>query len=422
MEHIYLSHHGIKGQKWGIRRFQLKNGKLTAAGKKRYSEDDEEQKKKAEEDSAPKKKSVSEMSDQELRDAITKAQNRAQLEEQYRKYYDKPVQQKQVSAGQKFAKEVLKKVVVDPAIDAASKGMKNSFDKAINDKFNKKQEDSIRDLIKRDIRDLNESQLKRVVDYKDLEKKLNEHNDRDSVMERESKRIDFEQKKLSYEKNIMLRDLTAKQLEKATAEAEKAVKDLEMTSYVKDKEESVRRGQEAVRQMFEAPMALPAPKDDVKHSDVLEHHGIKGQRWGVRRYQKKDGSLTAAGKRHLQKTRFDYKKTSHEHRDMIRKEDENAAYKTKEGKEWAEVQKAREVKTDSGWTFLNYAKEYEQGMSDEDIRRLAISDDLKRDAFSRKYSEIANAHVEKHASAMLKDYNLEDTEEARKWVVENILK
>lgn len=32
----------------------------------------------------------------------------------------------------------------------------------------------------------------------------------------------------------------------------------------------------------------------------LEHHGVKGQRWGVRRYQNKDGSLTAAGKRHIQ--------------------------------------------------------------------------------------------------------------------------
>ena len=28
----------------------------------------------------------------------------------------------------------------------------------------------------------------------------------------------------------------------------------------------------------------------------LYHHGIKGQRWGVRRYQNDDGSLTAAGK------------------------------------------------------------------------------------------------------------------------------
>lgn len=30
----------------------------------------------------------------------------------------------------------------------------------------------------------------------------------------------------------------------------------------------------------------------------LEHHGIIGMRWGVRRYQNKDGSLTKAGKKH----------------------------------------------------------------------------------------------------------------------------
>ena len=32
-----LYHHGIKGQKWGVRRFQRKDGSLTSAGKKRYS-------------------------------------------------------------------------------------------------------------------------------------------------------------------------------------------------------------------------------------------------------------------------------------------------------------------------------------------------------------------------------------------------
>lgn len=35
-----LYHHGIKGQKWGIRRFQNKNGSLTNLGRKRYSSDD----------------------------------------------------------------------------------------------------------------------------------------------------------------------------------------------------------------------------------------------------------------------------------------------------------------------------------------------------------------------------------------------
>lgn len=33
------------------------------------------------------------------------------------------------------------------------------------------------------------------------------------------------------------------------------------------------------------------------YHNELYHHGIKGQRWGVRRYQNPDGSLTTAGKR-----------------------------------------------------------------------------------------------------------------------------
>lgn len=34
----------------------------------------------------------------------------------------------------------------------------------------------------------------------------------------------------------------------------------------------------------------------ISYKDELYHHGIKGQKWGVRRYRNEDGSLTDAGK------------------------------------------------------------------------------------------------------------------------------
>lgn len=35
---------------------------------------------------------------------------------------------------------------------------------------------------------------------------------------------------------------------------------------------------------------------NIYYSDELYHHGIKGQRWGVRRFQNPDGTLTSEGK------------------------------------------------------------------------------------------------------------------------------
>lgn len=53
-----LYHHGIKGQKWGIRRYQNPDGSLTAAGKKRHNSDN-----------------VNKMSNEELRQKVNRMNN-----------------------------------------------------------------------------------------------------------------------------------------------------------------------------------------------------------------------------------------------------------------------------------------------------------------------------------------------------------
>lgn len=75
-----LYHWGIKGMKWGVRRYQNKDGTLTPAGKKHYGGEDADGSEKP--DYAPKasKKKAGDYTDEELRAQI----NRMQMEKQYR--------------------------------------------------------------------------------------------------------------------------------------------------------------------------------------------------------------------------------------------------------------------------------------------------------------------------------------------------
>lgn len=56
MTETYLQHHGILGQKWGVRRYQNKDGSLTSAGKKRYDVITELEKKSKEHQEAERKR------------------------------------------------------------------------------------------------------------------------------------------------------------------------------------------------------------------------------------------------------------------------------------------------------------------------------------------------------------------------------
>lgn len=150
-----LMHWGIKGMKWGVRRYQNKDGSLTPAGKKRY---DKEMAKLKEEEKIAKNKlrtqaklnkldekrkeiealksgkpiakstkqrskpSVKDMSDEELRQTV----NRLLMEQQYAK-----LNPQQVSAGQKFVKKVMNDVVAPAATEVGKNVLKEAMTKAV---------------------------------------------------------------------------------------------------------------------------------------------------------------------------------------------------------------------------------------------------------------------------------------------------
>lgn len=143
MVYNYLAHHGIKGQRWGVRRYQNKDGTLTKEGKERYDRDVRENLSKKKENRIDTSKpdpdrwvtedlnrtkelvdkssdlvkqvnnfnktrtkrsnlDLSNMSDQELREKI----NRMQLESQYNRLYSE-INPPTVSKGRKYVDAVL---------------------------------------------------------------------------------------------------------------------------------------------------------------------------------------------------------------------------------------------------------------------------------------------------------------------------
>lgn len=140
MNETTLQHWGIKGMKWGVRRYQNKDGTLTALGRKREREMSDKLKSAKKENEALKKenetlkknvqasrpKGVSEMSDAELRERV----NRLNMEQQYKQYVSNLYPETK-SKGQKFVDKILNDVLIPAAVEVGKNTVKTMMTNAV---------------------------------------------------------------------------------------------------------------------------------------------------------------------------------------------------------------------------------------------------------------------------------------------------
>lgn len=173
---------------------------------------------------------------------------------------------------------------------------------------------------------------------------------------------------------------------------------------------------------------------NIPFGDELYHHGIKGQQWGVRRYQNEDGSLTPAGKERYgtvenfinQRKLEEARKTSGREtrrsllayfnpKNLVSEESRQKAREQFKKKKMAdaELEKAQKEadKSKKTWKRELYKNEIDRGRKLAKSGYDATKDILRRDFLDAKYNEIVERQHDRidRGERFSREYDTDET-------------